>query len=305
MDDDQSWPSDPTPLGGEELDPATLSALQDALADLDFLRPDAPLDDAAMPDWAWQRITTALDDERGTALGPRRGWTRWAGGLVAASVAVLAVGVAVTTFSGSGGDDVLVAKGTPPSPVASQTVPPAAAEPLIAAAPEADALAAAPPEADSPAVASDLAMPGMLSFAGMVPPAATVLRSQTDYSTPQLEKQVAAVLDDMDMGVPRMKQAMEQVMEQPPDDLDVPLVPAAAIQQVSQSLRDCVTRLTRLADSTALLVDWSRVDGEDAGVVVIPEYDGSDTSSPDLQELDIWVIDPECDVRVTVHMSMR
>lgn len=305
MVDDQSWPSDPTPLGGEELDPATLAALQDALGDLDFLRPDAPLDETPMPDWAWQRITTALHDERGTASGPRRGWTRWAGGLVAASVAVLAVGVAVTTFSGSGGGDVLVAEGAPPPSVVSQSAPDAVAEPLAAAAPEADALATEPSPTDAPAVASDLSMPGMLSFAGMVPPAATVLRSQTDYSTPRLEEQVADVLDGMDMGMPRMKQAMEQVVEQPPTDMAVPLVPAAAVQQVSQSLRDCVTRLTQLADSTALLVDWSRVDGKDAGVVVVPEYDGSDTSAPDLQELDIWVIDPECDVRVTVHMSMR
>ncbi len=309
MDDDQSWPSDPTPLGGEELDPATLSALQDALGDLDFLRPDAPLDETPMPDWAWQRITTALDDERGTASGPRRGWTRGAGGRVAAAVAVRAVGVAVTTFSGSGGGDIVVAEGAPTPSVASQAAPDAApdaeVEPLVAAAPEADTLAAEPVEADAVAVASDLTMPGMLSFAGMVPPAATVLRSQTEYSTPKLEKQVADVLDGMDMGMPRMKQAMEQVKEQPPVDWDVPLVPATAVQQVSQSLRDCVTRLTQLADSTALLVDWSRVDGKDAGVVVVPGYDGPDASTPDLQELDIWVIDPECDVRISVHMSMR
>ena len=309
VDDDQSHPSDPIPLGGEELDPATLAALRGALGDLDFLRPDAPLGDTPMPDWAWQRIATALDDERGTAPGPRRGWTRWAGGLVAASVAVLAVGVAVTSFSGSGGGDVLVAEGAPTPSVAAQATPDALteqAEPLTAAAPQpevnadSNGLAEDPSTTDSSAAAPDLSIPGMLSFAGMVPPAATVVGSQTDYSTPQLETQVASMLDEMDMGMPRMKQAMEE----PPTVLDVPLVPAAAVQQVSQSLRDCVTRLTKVANSTALLVDWSRVDGEDAGVVVVPEYDGADQSAPDLRELDIWVIDPECDVRVTVHMSM-
>lgn len=298
VDDEQSRPSDPTPLGGDDLDPATLAALRGALGDLDFLRPDTPLDDAPMPDWAWERITSALDDERGTTPAPRRGWTRWAGGLVAASVAVLAVGVAVTTFSGSGGGEILVAEGAPtlsapPAPAPDTAVE--AAAPL-AAAEEADT-AAAPPNEGLPA---DFALPGMLSFAGMVPPAATVLGSQTDYSTPQLESQVADVLDGMDMRMPRMKQAMEE----PPTELDVPLLPASAVQQASQTLRDCVTRLTQLADSTALLVDWSRVDGQDAGVVVVPEYDGADQSTPDLQELDIWVIDPECDVRVTVHMSM-
>lgn len=304
MDDDQSRSSDPTPLGGEELDPATLAALREALGDLDFLRPDAPVDDTPMPEWAWQRIATALDDERGTAPATRRGWTRWAGGLVAASVAVLAIGVAVTTFSGSGGGEVLVAEGAATPSVARQTLPDEAAEsaaPLMAAPPDTEALAA---EADSPATGSvtapDLSIPGMLSFAGMVPPAATVLNSKTDYSTPELTQQVGTMLDDMDMKMPRMKEAMEG----PPAELDIPLVPATAVQQASQSLRDCVTRLTQLADSTALFVDWARVDGEDAGVVVVPEYAGPGTTSPDLQELDIWVIDPECDVRVTVHMSM-
>ena len=307
VDDDQSQPSDPTPLGGEELDPATLAALRGALGDLDFLRSDAALDNTPMPDWAWQRITTALDDERGTAPGPRRGWTRWAGGLVAASVAVLAVGVAVTSFSSSDGGNVLVAEGAPTPSVAAPAAPEAAADlaepltvPMPEVGPEADAPAEPDESADGSGLSADLSMPGMLSFAGMVPPAATVLGSQTDYSTPQLEKQVASVLDGMDMGMPRMKQAMEE----PPVALDVPLVPASAVQQVSQTLRDCVTRLTQLADSTALLVDWSQVDGEDAGVVVVPEYDGPDRSIPDLKELDIWVIDPECDVRVTVHMSM-
>lgn len=306
VDDEQSRPSDPIPLGGDDLDPATLAALRGALGDLDFLRPETPLDDAPMPDWAWERIAASLDDERGTAPAPRRGWARWAGGLVAASVAVLAVGVAVTTFSGSGGGDVLVAEGAPapsappaPDPDAGGTgadTADAAAAPLVAAADEADTAAAPSTEGR----AADVALPGMLSFAGMVPPAATVLGSQTDYSTPELESQVADVLDDMDMRMPRMKQALEQ----PPAELDVPLLPASAVQQASQTLRDCVTRLTQLADSTALLVDWSQVDGQDAGVVVVPEYDGPDQSIPDLQELDIWVIDPECDVRVTVHLSM-
>lgn len=302
MDDDQSRPSDPTPIGGEELDPATLEALQSALGDLDFLRPDTPLDEAPMPEWAWDRITAALDEERVTAPVARH-WNRWIGGVVAASVAVLAVGVGVTTFSGSDGGEVLVAEAPATPAVLADPAPQAVeADPTDIAAEDSLALAA-PPEEEEAAesgAGDDLSIPGMLSFAGMVPPAATVVGSRTDYSTPELTTQVADMLSEKGMGMPRMKPEAAQ----PAIERNVPLLPESAVQMASQSLRDCITRLTQLADSTALLVDWSQVDGQTAGVVVVPEYEGSGSSAPNVEELDVWVIDPECDVRMSVHMSM-
>lgn len=277
MPDDQSPPLGSVGEPGDEIDPALLAALQRALSELDFLRPeaadprsDAPSDTGPMPDDVWQRLTLALDAEHGhpehPVGGSTRRWTRWAGGLVAASVAILAVGLGVTTFSGSdnGGGEALVAQDDGSA---------------------ADAAAAPAP---------------MLSFAGMVPPAISLVDSNTDYRDSSLKEQVTQVLDGMGMKMTRMKQEMSA----PPVELEVPAVPAVAVLETPRSLRDCITKLTEVATSTALLVDWSYFNGQDAGVVVAPDYVGPDQDTPDLTELDVWVIDPDCDVRVSLHMSM-
>ncbi len=95
----------------DEADPEVLAAVQRALADLTFLRPDEGAPDASpapepMPDWAWARISSALSTEAAhaepSARHPRSRLVRWGGGLVAASVAVLAVGLGVQVFSAGG-----------------------------------------------------------------------------------------------------------------------------------------------------------------------------------------------------------
>ncbi len=122
---DERLPSDELLLDDSAAEAAFDDARPDeitaALAGLAFLDParEADLADPPMPDWAWDRLVAALDTEAAQrpapdnvlAFTPRPATEtarpsralRWAGGLVAASVAVVAVGVAVSTLDRTGG----------------------------------------------------------------------------------------------------------------------------------------------------------------------------------------------------------
>lgn len=270
----------------DPVDPADLERVQAVLSHMAFLRPadetgaaesgsDTAPDpaDEPMPPWVWDRLSAAIAAEAdGPATTRRPGWMRWGGGLVAASVAVLAVGIAVTTFSG-GEDQDLVARSAPEAAI-DQT-------------------------------------PQALSFAGMVPPALKLIDSQTDYTPNELGEQVEEILTEMGMEPEAAMDAMEQAPEVMPMPAEmVPALSAAVADPTSvltspRSLRDCITKLTNLATSTALLIDWATFDGEDAGVVVTPEYPETGTSRPDMSELDVWVIDHDCDVKAGVHIRMK
>lgn len=280
------------------------------LADLDFLRPDAadPADDAAvvtdpghdvgpvhdvdqMPPWVWAQIGATLDAEGAT--GRRRpGWVRWGGGLVAASVAVLAIGLAVTSFSGRGTSDgggTAVMAGAAPESALSKD----AAAPRAAAAPPQAALAEAPlPQAPIAAA------PATLSFASMVPPTLNLIGSETEYTAENLKDQVAGLLDRLDMAPAKARAAMKV----PPRELAMPGPEAPALLRTPVTLRDCITTLTKVETSTALLIDWSTYQGEEAGVIVAPDYPTAD--QPDVTELDIWVIDHLCAVQEDDHITM-
>lgn len=263
-------PSDP--------DPADLERVQAVLSHMSFLRPegDSGADggsDEPIPPWVWDRLTAAIAAESmGPASRPRPGWMRWGGGLVAASVAVLAVGIAVTSFSG-GDDQDLVARSAP--------------EAAMEQAPQA------------------------MSFAGMVPPALKLIDSKTEYTPAELGDQVEEILTEMGMEPEAAMDAMEQAPEVMPMPAEMmPALSAAVADPASvltspRSLRDCITKLTNLATSTALLIDWATFDGQDAGVVVTPEYPETGTSQPDMSELDVWVIDHDCDVKAGVHIRMK
>ena len=101
---DQHYPRDVDDEGTDD------THVREALRDLSFLRPDDPVGTDPMPDWAWARITTALAAEQhGTDSRRPSRLARWGGGLVAASVAVVAVGVGVTAFQDSGSGGAVVA----------------------------------------------------------------------------------------------------------------------------------------------------------------------------------------------------
>lgn len=294
MVDDQSGPdpadADPADLDSADLDSA--GALRSAdgpegaddtwvrglLADLDFLRPDPDADaaDEPMPAWVWARIDSTLAAETG-ASRRRPAWVRWGGGLVAASVAVLAIGIAVTSFSGGS------------SPTSDTAV-------MAGAAPEAAVMKDAAP---AMAAAPDLEATPRLSFAGMVPPALRLTGSQTDYTAADLRDQVAGLLQQLDMAPAKARAAMQQA----PAELVVPDAEPPALLQSPVTLRECITKLTKIATSTALLIDWSTFQGQEAGVIVTPEYPSA--GQPDVTELDVWVVDHQCVVQEDEHLTMR
>lgn len=276
----------------DDIDPADLDRVTRALHDLDFLRPDVAAE--PMPDWVWHRITDSLAAElpAGPARRPSR-LLRWGGGLVAASVAVLAVGVAVTAFQNDGSGGAVVAGDAVPT--SQQKVDTAEED----SAGVAEAVAA--PEA--------LAAPAMMSFAGMVPPALRLVDSKTDYTPSALSTQVSEVLQAFDA----MPSPAEAASEPAPDEVPMPDAPADGFLSSPESLRDCITKLTAEEDSTALIVDRSTFEGQDAGVVVaadpVAEAAATEASDPETAalaatNLEVWVIDRDCDVRMKISLRV-
>lgn len=295
-------PDDPGPT--DRLDPADLALVERALADLDHLRPtDAPRgglgDDAEpMPDWVWSRLHDSLAMAADPA--PRAGrTTRWTGGLVAAGVAVIAVGIAVTVLR-TGGTAVVATDANLGSAaeVAKLAVPAAT---TFAAAEDSAAQAAAPPSASAPAGTGA----GTADSTPARPAARMVLDSRTDYRPETLPGQVVSLVKNA--GFTTLRDAVSKQMP-------TPAMPVEDGFTASwQQLRDCVTRLTQSDRSQALVVDRGTYAGAAAGVVVAPadllsedttaEPGASDPASPaptvslatPLGTFDVWVVDPECE----------
>ena len=295
---DEQDPRDGFPRAADDdVDPADLAFVADALADLTFLRPDeAPVEEApTMPEWAWDRVAAGLTEEsahrhaesaqrtptdttsRGSR-GPSR-LVRWGGGLVAASLAVVAIGAGVTLTGGSDAD--VVAGEAPAASLVAQPAP---------AAEEGQA------EADGAIAAGVLEAPQQLSFAGMVPPAQMLVDSQMNYTADSLASQVSSVLKrfGVDERAKNLSEPSPAVIESAP-------MPATGFTASEEALRDCITKLTRFAGSTALMVDRANFEGHDSGVVVAPSYA---QSSPDMTRLQVWVVDPNCDVTMAIQISM-
>ncbi|MCX6432132.1 MAG: hypothetical protein NTX29_04890 [Actinobacteria bacterium] len=276
----------------DQADPGDLAFTQEALAGLAFLRPDAPdapgLDvdsdePTTMPDWAWDRITHALAAESeirahgAPAVATRSSRaTRWGGGLVAASVAIVALGLGVTMLRGAA--DVAVVAGD--APQASATAAPKTFE-------AAGAAAAAPLSPDV------LTGPERMSFAGMVPPTQMLVDTDTRYTAGGLRQQVRSVLSKF--GVGDEQEAVSAMTAAPV--VEIADIPETGFMSSAESLSDCIDRLMEQAEATALLVDHASYEGRDAGVVVAPTDPAaiSQSPAPELIRMHVWVIDPNCD----------
>lgn len=286
-DRDEHYPRDVEDAGIDD------THVRAALADLAFLRLSAepgdvqPSDIEPMPEWAWARITSALAAEQ-AAGSPRRPsrLLRWGGGLVAASVAVLAVGVGVTAFQGSGSGGAVVA-GDPGVTALSE----GSADAAVAG--------AAAFEAAAPA-AEELAASRQLSFASMVPPVFRLVDSDTAYTATGLKDQVEEVMAST--GMPASTAAVEQAMAAEPEPTVMSDVPADGFTESAESLRDCITKLTRQETSTALLVDRSTFEGSAAGVIVTPE--APDAPAAPMEEVEVTVVDPECNLIMKVWIRL-
>jgi len=312
------------------LDDASFDAVRASLGALAFLDPQQAAADVPMPADVWDRLRSALDAEATAravdahenvvalpgatvpavatvAASPghpvhraSRG-RRWAGGLVAASVAVVAVGLAVGTMRGGSGDASVVAVSAPsstaPAPASGieaggSVSDDAAARADASGAPEAGGA----PEAFSvdPTDRAD-AVTAQAPEASIVPAARMVKTSQTNYVPGELRSQVVSLVKNAGFATPQ--EAMAKT------------VPLAAMPVGDgftaswQALRDCVTWLTQSPDAQALIVDRATYDGNAAGVIVapatLPDADLS-TPSPTVTVdtgqgvFDVWVVNPEC-----------
>lgn len=281
-------------------DPADVEFVREALGALTFLRPPAgprpgpALDADPMPDWAWDRLHAALADVAvaSVSAGPRRparAAGRWVGGLAAAGVVVIAIGVAVTVLR-PGGADV----------VATQAA--GGAAPKIAAA-SAFAAEAAPANGAADSAADSAAAPEA-ALAGPAEPAArVVVASRTAYEPATLRDQVATMVKTA--GFPTLRQTQSRAAA-------APALPVTdGFTATWQQLRDCITWLTHSDQAQALVVDRGTYSGSEAGVVVAAAdvtagreqatVEGAATPAPTasmrtpLGTFDVWVVDPQCE----------
>jgi hypothetical protein len=324
-------------LDAARFDDESFDDVRSALADLPHLNPRSVIDPTAdlpeapggatMPDWAWDRVSTALTAEasiRAAAThdnvvafptegrGKHSRATRWGGGLVAASVTLIAVGVGYTALQSTGSTPSIVAGKARPAAAAtvgasSQALAEQATTAEVGAAaapPSADAAGAAPiaptptafdvaesPLAQSTAPSSPLAQPR-----STVVQAARIVRDTgTAYEHAQLPTQVAALLETVGVDQPSDLAAVPLSTALPEDD---------GFTETWATLRDCITWLTKEEDSQAIVVDRGTYGGDAAGVVVAPADPSAPASatspaptmSVDTQSgrLDVWVVTPDC-----------
>lgn len=250
-----------------------------------------------MPEGVWEQIQTSLSLEtadHGAGVSDlsvhrqRRLGSKWVGGLVAASVTLLAVGIGANLLST---DDSSTIVANPPQTESLQTE-----------------------SVQSESVQSESAQPESVQSvgestpqvvqAGFVPPAVTVMSSGIDYNPQNLTETVT--------------RALQQVgVQSPVDYFRVPIQKmsmrgANGMLKSESTLRECITAITKSETSQALLVDQATYMGKEAGIVIIPfaMVNGMDSMLDNssrvamgqeilakdsyLSVLDIWVVGPDC-----------
>lgn len=269
-----------------------------------------------MPDDVWTRMASAIAAEAasrapaGATVVPitrKAGRSRpmaWVGGLVAASVAVVAVGAGIGVVrTGSSGS---VVAGD--APAASQDAlagdPSAEEAPLAEQVPDATTEDAVPTPASVDAGAAEelatstpeAALPDEVAPMSVAPVAKMVMASNTDYTRAQLPDQVVSLVRSAGFGTER--EARTKVVP-------TPTLPSEDGFTASwAALRACLIWLTQQDDPHALVVDRGTYGGADAGVVVAPAVAPDDdpaTPAPSLTlttasgAFDVWVVNPECE----------
>lgn len=221
-----------------EIQDLVRSTLREWSASLDGEPLEAP------PAAVWDRITAAIataelagDQPKNRRLRALPGG-RWTTPLVAASVAGLAlvVGANVLSSFSSPSDQPAIVAGV---------------EPVVAAVPESDTSRAF---ADSG--------PQVLQ-AGFIPPARKVMDLSEDLTSADVVQKVDEVLGSWGVDEP------EDVLDMPAEEWQ----PGPdGLTSDPQVLRNCVTKVTKVPTSQALLVLRANVNGVDAGLIVVPEF---------------------------------
>jgi|688.fasta_scaffold39341_6 hypothetical protein len=278
--DSSSPTEEPTEEPIEELNPEELQLVRDSLTSFSRYIDAEPV--IPMPDGVWEQIHTSLSLESANPVTDlaehrqRRLGTKWVGGLVAASVTLLAVGIGANVLSTD--ESASIDSGT--------------------------VMADAPKVLDQSPDAPTAEAATQVIQAGFVPPAVTITASGADYSPQNLTKTVTQALNKVGVKspidyfrVPVQKMSMS--------------APSGMLKSET-ALRNCITELTKSETSQALLVDQGTYLGKEAGIVVIPfaMVKGMDSvpesaarfavgqaildSNRYLSFLDIWIVGPGC-----------
>lgn len=258
-----------------ELQDAVRATLREWSASLDAELLESP------PAAVWDRITAAIataelsgDLPKGRRLRTLPGG-RWTTPLVAASVAGLALVVGANVLGSFAGP---------------------ADEPAVVAGVDPAAESSSDATVSRAAVDTAAGSPQVLQ-AGFVPPARKVMDLPEKLTYSNVAQRIAEVLDSVGVEEP------EDVWDMPTEDWQ----PSAnGMTSDPQVLRNCVTKVTKVATSQALLVLRANVNGVDAGVVVVPEFMVDMTSMDDMSKDDlrrmgrqmgrttIYVVEPTC-----------
>jgi hypothetical protein len=247
----------------------------EALAGLDFLDPNR-ITPEPMPDEVWEQLSTVLSLEQASRSGggasseilsfPTAGRRRLnlTSGLIAASVAFLAVGLAVVALRPTATSDV----------VAGST---------------------ANSDAGSVVAESGAKSAPQILQAGFVPPARAVTQSDMAYTPENVVGQIDSMIDGFGMSSP-----LDMLTMDSPKTMKK-AKRTSGFMASDEKLRNCITMLTKSDQSQALIVDRAQYMGSDAGVIVIPAFMAIDISSPPPSNmpitLDIWVVGPNCGER--------
>ena len=250
--------------------PDEFAEVRAALAGLEFLRPDGLAEDPArpvMPDDVWARLDHALALEAATRAAEMHdnvvvlptGRRRWAGGLVAAAVTVVAVGAGIVVVQGAATQSIVATEST--KQVAPAEVPAALAEAPAEGGTE-DLAAAAP----APAAST------------VVPASRIVMASNTDYTPSGLRSQVTTMVKE------RFATAEEAYGD---EAVPVQMPVVGGFTESWDALRDCLRELTRSSTIQALVVDRGTFNGAAAGIIVAPGDAAAGL-------FDVWVVNPDC-----------
>ena len=196
---------------------------------------------------------------------------RWTTPLVAASVVGLALVVGANVLGG----------GSDPADEPALVAADASAERSLAGA----------------AVEASIAEGPQVLQAGFIPPARKVMELSDRLTSATVAQTVDEVLDSVGVVEP------EDVLDMPAEDWQPG---AAGMTSDPQVLRNCVTKVTKVPTSQALLVLRANVNGVDAGLIVVPEFmvdmtamDGMDKESMrqmgrEMGLTTIYVVEPTC-----------
>lgn len=198
----------------------------------------------ALPEHTWEQILAGVSAEQHRQGSGRRRILpggRWTTPLVAASVVALALVLANTVIDRSGGDAPVVASDQTTTEMAATD-------------------SAAGSSGDAPAATSP--NPQIVQ-AGFVPPARKVMALPESISSDNIASTVDEILE-------------ASGVDEPTDVLDMPeetwQPTPGGMTADAQTLRNCVTKVTKVATSQALLVLRANVNGLDAGLIVVPEF---------------------------------